>query len=117
MGRPRAEDPKTKWVGCRVTEAEYNTLARAALDRRQKISTLLREVAVKRIRPRRPLYTIEQAEKFTVELRRISNNLNQIARKLNAAEVAEIAAEAREIADTVKTMQEDLGRLVEAVGR
>lgn len=117
MGRPKSENKKTKWIGCRVTESEYAAIARAALDRRQKISTLLREVAVKRIRPRRPLYTIEQAEKFTVELRRISNNLNQIARKVNTVGVIESTAEAREIADAVKNTQADLGRLVEVVRR
>lgn len=117
MGRPKSENKKTKWIGCRVTESEYAALACAALDRRQKISTLLREVAVKRIRPRRPLYTIEQAEKFTAELRRISNNINQIARKVNAAGVVESTTEAQEIADAVKSMQEDLGQLVEAVRR
>ena len=116
-GRPKAENPKTRYIGCRVTEEEYKTLACAAGERRQKISIILHDVAIKHIYPCQPLYTIEQAERFTAELRRISNNINQIARKLNTIGASESLTEAQGMADTIKTMQKDLGRLVEAVRR
>lgn len=68
----------------RFTEIEYKRIDKMRQSLGLSIPDILKKNTFSRFDLESPLYTREDADRVIVELKRIGNNLNQIARKINA---------------------------------
>lgn len=83
---------KTEILKFRVTPEEKEIITRKALSSYRLVSQYLRDCALEK-----PITVINGADNVADELRRIGNNVNQIARAVNAGFVTEAnLTEARE---------------------
>ena len=85
-GRPRANDPKTKFISVRCTGGEYTRINDAAAEAGLTIGAYLRTLALGDAGPRaRRRPPIERAElaRMLGELGKIGSNINQIAHAYN----------------------------------
>lgn len=75
---------KTEILKFRVTPEEKEIITRKALSSYRLVSQYLRDCALEK-----PITVINSADNIADELRRIGNNVNQIARAVNAGFVTE----------------------------
>ena len=84
MSRPSlpAVQRRTRTVGVRVSDHEWDTLVARAAAAGQRPTAYIRAAALTRSRPTRAAADLASADERR-ELRRIGANLNQVARKLH----------------------------------
>lgn len=72
------KEPKTVILSCRVTPEQKEEIEDKALSSYRTVSMYLRDCALDK-----KIIVIKGADEMATELRRIGNNLNQIAREVN----------------------------------
>lgn len=77
-------DTKVPSSHVRFTEIEYRRIAKMKSLLGLSIPDILKQNTFKRMDLERPLFAKEDAERIITEIKRIGNNLNQIARKINS---------------------------------
>jgi hypothetical protein len=68
----------------RFTEIEYKRILKIQQTTGRSIPDLLKTALLDRVDLERPLYDREHADRIITELKRIGNNVNQIAHKINS---------------------------------
>lgn len=68
----------------RFTESEYKRIQKMKLALGLSIPDILKQNTFNRFDLENPLFTREDADRIIAELKRIGNNLNQIAHKINS---------------------------------
>ena len=68
----------------RFTEIEYKRIQRMQQTTGLSVPDILKKNTFERMGIERPLYDREHADRAIVELKRIGNNLNQIAKQINS---------------------------------
>ena len=77
---------RDKKIHLRVTTDEYNTLKEASRIYNKKVSTMLLESIFSKL-PQKILMTSEHLIQLMSEIKRIGNNINQVAKKINSGDV------------------------------
>ena len=98
---------KTEILKFRVTPEEKEIITRKALSAYRLISRYLRDCALEK-----PITVIHGADEIAEELRRIGNNVNQIARLVNAGFIIEVNM--TETREELKEIWRSLNSLVQA---
>ncbi len=79
----KPENTNSTPICVRVSPGELNRLKTDSNNKKKSIPTLLRETYFNRM-PTKVLMTDEDVEKIKIEINRIGNNVNQIARQINS---------------------------------
>ena len=98
---------KTEILKFRVTPEEKEIITRKALSSYRLISRYLRDCALEK-----PITVIYGVDEIAEELRRIGNNVNQIARLVNAGFITEVNL--TETREELKEIWRSLNSLVQA---
>lgn len=91
-----------KQINFRVTPAEYERLDKMAKRFGQSVPSFAKERTLK-AKVKSPKIDRQGALKFASELRKIGNNVNQIARALNSGENANM--------DEIRAIKKELGQI------
>ncbi len=84
MDKPENKKTKRLPASCvRFNEREYNRILKMKSALGLSIPDILKQNTFNRFDLESPLYTREDADRIIAELKRIGNNLNQIAHKIN----------------------------------
>jgi hypothetical protein len=85
MGRPPISDPRNHQLNLSFTEAEINLLRRRADQAQMYLFDYGRLILLRKSSSARVAASVAQIDRVTYEqLKRLGNNLNQIARVVNA---------------------------------
>ena len=98
---------KTEILKFRVTPEEKEIITRKALSSYRLLSRYLRDCALEK-----PITVIHGADEIAEALRRIGNNVNQIARLVNAGFITEV--DLTETREELKEIWRSLNSLVQA---
>lgn len=102
------KEPKTVILSCRVTPEQKEEIEYKALSSYRTVSMYLRDCALDK-----KIIVIKGADEVATELRKIGNNLNQIAREVNSGYLYEVnLAETRE---ELKKVWQSLNSLTQEV--
>ncbi|WP_175541572.1 MobC family plasmid mobilization relaxosome protein [Streptomyces aidingensis] len=129
MNRRRAAEPRTRYRTVRFTPAEDDLIARRAAEAGLSVAGCLGNLGVAwalgnsltvagpEDDPQRPV--VEAVEAQSAQLRRIGNNVNQIARAVNSGATAALADEVlRELREAIRRNHAVMdGLLAKAVRR
>ena len=96
---------RSRTVGVRVSRPEWDTLVARAAAAGQRPSAYIRAAALASSRPARAAAAIASVEERR-ELRRIGNNLNQVARKLHGWRTSSVV---RTLLSTLADLQQRIG--------
>ena len=81
---PETEKKKVPSSHVRFTEIEFKRIQKIQQTTGRSIPDLLKTALLDRVDLERPLYDREHADRIVAELKRIGNNVNQIAHKINS---------------------------------
>ena len=96
---------RSRTVGVRVSRPEWDTLVARAAAAGQRPSAYIRAAALARVRPAREAAEVASVEDRR-ELRRIGNNLNQVARQLHGWRTSSVV---RTLLSTLADLQQRIG--------
>ena len=107
MSRPSlpAVQRRTRTLGVRLSAHEWDTLVARAAAAGQRPTAYIRAAALARSRPAREAAEVASVEERR-ELRRIGNNLNQVARKLHGWRTSSAV---RTLLSTLADLQQRIG--------
>lgn len=102
------KEPKTVILSCRVTPEQKEKIEYKALSSYRTMSMYLRDCALDK-----QIIVVEGADEVATELRKIGNNLNQIAREVNAGYIYEVNL--KETREELKNIWQSLNSLTREV--